>query len=136
MYEENVQRHLTEALIARTRELETRLAVYEGQSPAPSPETGGLCSTALSAPCVFIIECPRDIGTNIQADDPIALPQASSSTLPFNPDDIDMFDITSPGGSSYTLALPEQAMFPEGSDSSSMASSSRSAPVSLQELSD
>ena len=37
-----MQRYLTDALIARTRELETRLAAYEGQSPnSASPEQSG-----------------------------------------------------------------------------------------------
>ncbi|KZT68973.1 hypothetical protein DAEQUDRAFT_765761 [Daedalea quercina L-15889] len=112
LYEENIQRHLTETLIARTRELETRLAVYESQSP--SPETGN----------------------TIQTDDIFSLPEASSSAFPFTPDDINIFDLTSPGGTSYTLTLPDQSMFPEGGNSSSMASSSSSVPVSLQELSD
>ena len=51
-----MQRYLTDALIARTRELETRLAAYEGQSPSSaSPEQSGkrhCIYKSLSFPCL------------------------------------------------------------------------------------
>ncbi|KAH9934758.1 uncharacterized protein B0H18DRAFT_1114616 [Fomitopsis serialis] len=120
LYEENVQHHLTEALIARTLELENRLAVYEGQSQTSSPEQSGRTS---------------------QADDPSSLSVLPSSPLPLALDGSSTLDITFPGaisnlGASYTPDLIEQFMSSEGSTPSSTASSSRSTLISSQDLTD
>ncbi|EPT06015.1 hypothetical protein FOMPIDRAFT_96500 [Fomitopsis schrenkii] len=95
LYEDNVQQYLTDALIARTRELECRLAVYEGQSshsasprsPFPTDETPSL-----------------------------VLPTVPSSTS----EDSHMLDLISSGGVPYTVSVPD----PSGGSSMSASSSS------------
>ncbi|TFY67291.1 hypothetical protein EVJ58_g1734 [Rhodofomes roseus] len=121
LYEDNVQRHLTEALMARTRELETRLAIYEGQSQGSSPDQ------------------PRN---NIQADDIMTSSLPPSSQLLLVPDESSVLDIAYPdiisnlgASSSYTLNTAEHFRPSNGSASSHSTSSSQSL-VSLQELSD